>query len=377
MAWILFTRTPGLTADALISALERTGGAPQLLSRGAAELRALGLPAAASEFLASHAMRAPAQQLLATRLNHAEHRWLEQGEHAGQSLLTCTDSKFPPLLRQLRDCPVALYVDGRAESLADAQIAVVGSRNPTPSGRETAFEFARSLGRAGFCITSGLAEGIDAAAHRGALAADGVTIAVLGTGIDTVYPAHHARLAQEISASGGVLVSEFPPGTPARRANFPQRNRLIAALSLGTVVIEAAQRSGSLITARLAGEAGRDVFAVPGSIHNPLAHGCHQLIRQGAKLTASINDILTELQPDLIRACFESPAHEAGEARASSAPIDKNREILLDALDFEPAGVDTLAVRTGLKCEEISAQLLLLELEGQVTSAPGGRFLRR
>jgi DNA processing protein len=214
-------------------------------------------------------------------------RWLES---SGTGLLPATCSSYPPLLLESPDAPAVLFVRGDIRILSEPQLAMVGSRNPTAGGRATAREFASFFARAGLTITSGLALGIDAACHEGALAADGPTIAVLGCGLDRIYPRNHEALAERIAASGA-LVTEFPPGSEPLRACFPQRNRIIAALSHGTLVVEAAQRSGSLITARLAGVAGREVFAIPGSIHNPLARGCHQLIRQGAKLVERPEDV--------------------------------------------------------------------------------------
>ena len=221
----------------------------------------------------------------------AERAWIKHPHH---HLVAFTDPRYPNSLRMLANRPVALYVAGNPQVLNDPQLSIVGSRNPTAAGRDTAFAFAESLAARGLAITSGLAEGIDSAAHRGALAAQGVTLAVLGNGLDGIYPRCNRCLSEEILFRGA-LISEFPLGTPPRRANFPQRNRIIGALSLGTLVVEAARRSGSLITARLAGDQNRELFAVPGSIHNPLSRGCHELIRQGAKLTETVADILSEL----------------------------------------------------------------------------------
>jgi len=219
--------------------------------------------------------------------------WLQQAQHR---LVGIGDDAYPGMLAQIPGAPRELYVDGDPDVLHLPALAIVGSRNPTAGGSRTAFEFARHLGAAGFCIVSGLAQGIDAAAHRGALAAGAKTIAFLGHGIDRIYPAVNRDLAREIAAHGA-LVSEFPLGTPPGRALFPQRNRLISGISFGTLVVEAARHSGSLITARLAAEQGREVFAIPGSIHNPLSRGCHQLIRQGAKLVETADDIVSELAP--------------------------------------------------------------------------------
>jgi DNA processing protein len=248
---------------------------------------------------------------------------------------------------------------------------MVGSRNPTAGGKSTAREFASWFARAGLTITSGLALGIDTACHEGALAAGGTTVAVLGCGLDQVYPPENQVLAQRIAACGAVI-SEFPPGTRPRAACFPQRNRIIAGLSHGTLVIEAAQRSGSLITARLAGVAGREVFAIPGSIHNPLARGCHQLIRQGAKLVERAEDVLCELKISLSAQLVASSSTQPGQA----PKLDKEYKILLDALAFEPASVDSLIERTGMNSESIASMLLILELDGHVAPHPGGRYSR-
>jgi DNA processing protein len=252
---------------------------------------------------------------------------------------------------------------------------MVGSRNPTAGGRATAREFASSFARAGLTITSGLALGIDAACHVGALDADSPTIAVLGCGLDQIYPRNHEALAERI-VSSGALVSEFPPRTPPLPACFPQRNRIIAGLSHGTLVVEAAQKSGSLITARLAGVAGRDVFAIPGSIHNPLARGCHELIRQGAKLVERPEDVLCELKISLAAQLVASAPGEASLPKEAASLLDKEYKILLDALAFEPASVDSLIERTGMNSESIASMLLILELDGHVAPHPGGRYSR-
>ncbi len=285
------------------------------------------------------------------------------------------DPRFPQLLLRARDCPIAIYVAGSVEVLSDPQLSIVGSRNPSKGGEENAFAFAKHLARQGLTITSGLAVGIDTAAHRGALAGGGPTVAVLGTGIDVTYPPGNRELAEQI-AKHGALISEFAPGTSARRENFPRRNRIIAALALGTLVVEAARQSGSLITARLAGEYGREVFAIPGSIHNPLARGCHQLIRQGAKLTETADDILTELD---FAGHFAADSSRSAGHRTEPRPapgMDKDHKILLDALGFDPTDLDTLIVRTGFKADAVSSMMLILELEGYVQAAPGGRYSR-
>jgi DNA processing protein len=248
---------------------------------------------------------------------------------------------------------------------------MVGSRNPTPAGRTNARNFAAYFARVGLTITSGLAVGIDAASHEGALLGGGLTVAVCGTGLDQVYPTQHAGLAARIREHGA-LVSEFPPRTPPRRVNFPQRNRLISGLSVGTLVVEAARESGSLITARLAAEQGREVFAIPGSIHSPLSRGCHKLIREGAKLVEDAADVLSELKFSLSKEALASSPGPVGKLPA----LDKEYEMLLDALGFEAATIDVLVERTGLPGESIASMLLILELEGRVAPHPGGRYGR-
>ena len=301
-----------------------------------------------------------------------EHEWLQQADH---HLVSPGDADYPELLAGIPGPPERLYVIGDPGYLHLPALAIVGSRNPTAGGKQNAYEFARHLGASGFCIVSGLAQGIDAAAHRGALAAGAPTVAFLGHGIDRVYPAANHELAQEI-AGHGALVSEFPLGTPPNRTLFPQRNRLISGVSLGTLVVEAARRSGSLITARLAAEQGREVFAIPGSIHNPLSRGCHQLIRQGAKLVESADDIVTELAP-LAGALLQSV--DASEtARASTRGIDGSRDEeyvqLLDVLGHDPVGTDDIVRRSGLTIDQVSSMLLILELEGKIEKLSGGRY---
>lgn len=282
-------------------------------------------------------------------------------------------AEFPPLLRQIPDPPVALFIRGAAALLASPQLAMVGSRNPSVEGRRNAEEFAAYLSRCGLTITSGMALGVDAASHRGALKAGGSTVAVWGTGLDKAYPPRNLDLAEEIAAKG-LLVSEFPPGTPPLPTHFPRRNRLISGLSVGTLVVEAANRSGSLITARLASEQGREVFAIPGSIHNPMARGCHRLLREGAKLVESAADILEELAP-LLK--LELPAAEpATDAAPAAPPEDPEYRLLLNSLDFAPTSVDSLVERTGLTPDVVSSMLLMLELQGHVEASPGGGYSR-
>ncbi len=298
--------------------------------------------------------------------------WLEG---PNRSLLTADDPRYPSQLAAIRGMPPALFVEGDPAVLSLPQVAIVGSRAPTSDGRETAFDLAARLAAAGFAITSGLADGIDGQAHRGALAARGVTIAVCGTGLDRVYPAAHRELAAGIAASGA-LVSEFPIGTPPRAQNFPRRNRLMSGLARGVLVIEAAARSGSLITARLAGEQGREVMAVPGSIHNPLARGCHRLIKDGAALVESIDDVLAALGVSLATGATKTAWKTGDGANIPGGPLDSDAEMLLNALGFGPAGLDRLVQRTGLAAHSVISKLQLLELEGRVETLAGGRYSR-
>ena len=302
----------------------------------------------------------------------ADLRWVEK---SGAHLIPCTSPVYPPMLARTAGAPPVLYVLGDTEVLHTAQLAMVGSRNPTPGGRSIAKEFAAYFARSGLTITSGLALGIDAMSHEGALSADGLTIAVCGCGLDQVYPRQHAELAVRIREQGA-LVSEFPPRAPPLRAYFPQRNRIISGLSIGVLVVEAAQRSGSLITARFASEQGREVFAIPGSIHNPLARGCHKLIREGAKLVEEAADVLSELAIPLREQPLAPHGGMPGGTTSAASALDKEYEILLDALGFEPASIDALAERTGISGESVASMLLILELEGRVAPHPGGRYGR-
>jgi DNA processing protein len=297
-----------------------------------------------------------------------DNEWLQM---PGNTIIARGDDDFPELLAQIQSSPDRLFVKGDPGLLQMPALAIVGSRNPTQAGARNAFEFARHLGAAGFCIVSGLAEGIDTAAHRGALEAGAATVAFLGHGIDRIYPASNRDLAH-IIAERGALVSEFPLGTHPHKSLFPQRNRLISGLALGTLVVEAARRSGSLITARYAGEQGREVFALPGSIHNPLARGCHKLIRQGAKLVETAEDIVAELAPlssHLLQNSLESTTHEAPSDRD-----DDEYHHLRKYLGHDPVSIDELAENSGLTIDQVSSMLLILELEGEVESLSGGRY---
>lgn len=295
----------------------------------------------------------------------ADLAWMEQDDC---HILMLGEAAYPEQLAELDDAPPLLFVRGDPAVLQNPQLAIVGSRNPSVVGREIAEDFARHLASSGLVITSGLAQGIDAASHQGALKAGGQTVAVFATGLDRVYPAKNRDLARRIVQQGGVLVSEQPPGMPPIQGNFPRRNRLISGLSLGTLVVEAALRSGSLITARLAAEQGREVFAIPGSIHNPLARGCHRLIRQGAKLVETAQDILEELAPQLHAILQQDDADRGVEKGAQDDP-------LLACMGDGISSIDQLVARSGLTAETVSSMLLMHELGGRVIASPGGYAL--
>jgi DNA processing protein len=358
--WLVLYHATGIGTASFHQLLDIFAGPAAILNAGTDTLREQGLSQPGI-----HSLRHPDQSAIDRDLE-----WLEQ---PGNHLLTCADPRYPVLLGHLPDAPPVLYVHGDVDLLAAPQLAMVGSRNPTPSGRQTAIDFARHLSAAGLVITSGLALGIDAASHLGALDAGGQTIAVMGTGLDRVYPASNRPLARQI-AEQGALVSEFPVGTPPLSANFPRRNRVITGLSLGTLVVEAALRSGSLISARCATEQGREVFAIPGSIHNTLARGCHALIRQGAKLVETAMDIIDELGP-LAASCDTRPVQAGDEPVASWQPAEEYRQ-LLELMGFEEVLIDRLVDRSGLTPAEVSSMLLQLELAGHVASSPGGHYNR-
>lgn len=361
-AWLRLTLTPGLSpGDA--RALLRECGLPTALFD---DTTAPGRLARAAGEPAARALRGAPDRALAESLARAG-QWLDGAP--GRFLLSLADDDYPRALLQLSDPPILLYGQGRRELLALPALAIVGSRNATRQGTENAAAFAAHLGRAGLCIVSGMAAGIDAAAHRGALEAGCASIALLGTGLDIVYPASNRALAAELARTG-LLLTEYALGTPAHPHNFPRRNRLIAALARGVLVVEAAVHSGSLITARIAGELGREVCAIPGSIHSPLARGCHRLIRDGARLVESAQDVLEELR-------WTAPAAPVAPGAAEGeGPPDGAEAQLLQAMGFDPADMDTLAQRTGRACGPIAAALLELELRGLVERLPGGRYQR-
>jgi len=356
LPWLALLAVPDLGRRERFALIEHFGTASAVFDAGRGHLQKLlpDRPAAVAVLAAG-----PDGDAHASALD-----WLAQ---PGRHLLTWTDADYPPLLRQIPDPPLALYVLGDRTALSRPQLAIVGSRNASAAGRENAHAFARHLAGAGLVVTSGLALGIDGAAHRGALAAaNGMTVAVAATGLDRVYPGRHKELAHEIVARGA-LVSEFPLGTPPLAENFPVRNRLISGLSLGVLVVEAAVGSGSLITARLATDQGREVFAIPGSIHSPLSRGCHALIRQGAKLVETANDVLEELG---------ALARVARAARPLPADLPDAQRQLLEHLGHDPASVDQLVERSGLTAEAVSSMLVQLELQGLVEAGAGGRYQR-
>jgi DNA processing protein len=357
--WLALHRAPGVGPRTFRRLLERYGSPRAVLETAAAEGAASGIEAPALDYL-----RHPDWERVERDL-----RWLEE---AGGEVVPLDDPGYPPLLRQIADAPPLLYILGDAAVLCRPQLAMVGSRNPTPAGTDNARNFAYSLTLAGLTITSGLALGIDAASHLGALSAGGMTVAVAGTGVDVVYPSSHAKLAQDI-ASRGAIVSEFPLGTAPVPGNFPRRNRIIAGLCVGVLVVEAARHSGSLITARFAVEGGREVFAIPGSIHNPLARGCHALIRQGAKLVETARDIAEELEGFLAQAVTEIASCSGNDA--ADLPVECQE--LMKHLTFDPSPVDELVERSGLTAEAVSSMLLMLELQGHVSSMAGGLYARR
>jgi DNA processing protein len=299
-------------------------------------------------------------------------RILAWGEQPDHHLILQDSPLYPPRLRAIADAPPLLYLRGRIEALCEPQLSIVGSRNPSHQGNETAFDFARRLAALGIAITSGLALGIDAAAHRGALAAHGTTLAIFGTGLDRVYPLSHRNLAHQIVAEGGALIAELPPDCGPLAHNFPRRNRIISGLSLGILVVEAALKSGSLITARLAAEQGREVFAVPGSIYHPLARGCHQLIRQGARLVETPQEILEDLAPQLKPLLNLPPLCETETAPAPAADLDADYQRLLNAIDDQPTAIDQIVLRSQLTPDAVSSMLLILELQGHVVAGGGG-----
>ena len=357
--WLRLTRTPGLGAAALRQLLSAIGLPTRIFAAGRGALVAVVGDARAAAIGQAHT-----DPQLAAAINQA----LAWRAMPGNAILTLADAAYPQALLAVADPPPLLFLKGRVELLGRPALAIVGSRNATAQGLANAENFARTLSLVGYTIVSGQALGIDTAAHRGALGHAGSTIAVIGTGADIVYPARNRELAHAIAADG-LIVSEFPLGTPALAPNFPRRNRIISGLARGVLVVEAALRSGSLITARLAGEQGRDVFAIPGSIHSPLSKGCHVLIKQGAKLVDSAQDIVEEL------GSLGAPLPAPGAAR-TVVDVNDPKEGLLAAIGYDAVGLDALQARSGLGVDALSALLLELELEGRAARLPGGLVQR-
>ncbi len=358
--WLALFQLRELTLPQKHQLLERWPEPRGLLDTPAAELEAAGLPHAVINTVGACAKalrEAPDQHITAA---------IEWQQCPARRILTLSDPLYPPALRELATPPLLLFVVGDASLLSKPQIAIVGSRNASPAGLETAASLAAGLSEAGLVITSGMALGVDTASHRGTLAANGTTIAVLGCGVDVPYPRRNARLAQQIAATGA-LVSEFPLSSPPRRENFPRRNRIVSGLSQGVLVIEAALKSGSLISANLAAQQGREVFAVPGSIYNPLSRGCHWLIRQGAKLVETAEDVLEELP---MQGAL-SPIHAPQAARLQPQLSELEQQVLR-WIDYHATSMDMLVARSSLDVNTLGQQLVSLELKGQIASVAGG-----
>lgn len=352
-SWLQLTLTAGLGAATIRKLLRQFGLPQQVLAR--------------MHELSSELPTAVLGALGSAEVERAVSRALEWSDAPGHWIVTLGDEAYPRALLEIADPPTLLYGVGRVELLQHTALAVVGSRNASAQGERNAVDFAKTLSDAGLTIVSGLAIGIDAAAHRGALAGASSTIGVLGTGIDIVYPRRNTDLASEIAARGA-MISEFPLGTPAMAQNFPRRNRLISGLARGCLVVEAALASGSLITARAAADQGREVFAIPGSIHSPLCKGCHALIKAGAKLVESADDVLAELGG------FRPHSYASTtDKRGSAAPFASG---LLAHMGHDPVDVDSLCTRAGMSAEQVSSELLRLELDGRVTALPGGLYQR-
>ena len=388
--WVTLWRVSGVGPKSFQKLLSNIGDPATVLSSNISTLTQSGI----SEKLAHAILDSKTNQEMAI----PDIDWLNEADN--HNIITIHCNEYPELLKRISDPPPLLYVHGKLSLLKDPQIAIVGSRNPTQGGTNNAYEFAKHLGQTGFCITSGLALGIDGIAHSGALEVNTPTIAVIATGIDRVYPAKHREIAHKI-ADNGAIVTEFPIGTQPKSSNFPRRNRIISGLSYGTLVVEAAQQSGSLITARLAMEQNREVFAIPGSIHNPLARGCHQLIRQGAKLVETAQDILeemsavidvSELQDDQQISASASTDHATtsetsiktdssdtktlATTQSLNPSADDDQQIILNEMGFDPTSIDQLVVRTGINTASLSASLLMLELQNQIASNGGGTYTR-
>ena len=376
-------RAPGFGSASVQHLLSHFGNVINALDSSNNELSQAGLKPAKIEILRSTKPSDADVDLM----------WLDGA--AQRHIISREDDHYPLSLKNTRHPPPLLFAVGNAELFNDPQIAMVGSRNPTSGGKENARAFAAHLAQNGICITSGLALGVDAESHLGALEADGTTIAVVATGMDIIYPARNRKLAERIAAQG-LIVSEFPIGVKPQAKNFPRRNRIISGMSVGTLVVEAALRSGSLVTAKHAMEQGREVFAIPGSIHNPMARGCHQLIRQGAKLVETASDILEEVstqlhtfisenhdeewtQPKIFMDSLEKQSTPKSNKTAENLPeytLDDDGRLILETLGHDPVPVDQIVLKTGLTTEEVSSMLLMLELQGYIAACGGGHYMQ-
>jgi DNA processing protein len=359
--WLALWRVKGVGAKTYLSLLEVFSKPSRVFSASTQELKNAGI----STVVAQRIKQVDYSEI------EPDLKWLER---KGCHVMCWCDADYPALLKEIPDPPPILFIRGDRSLLSSLQIAMVGTRNPSPVALKTAQAFAKNFAQFGLTVTSGLALGVDQAAHKGALEARGKTIAVAATGLDRVYPAGHKSLAEEIIKTGAI-VSEFPIGTQPKPGYFPRRNRIISGLSLGVLVVEAAIKSGTLVTAKHAMEQGREVFAIPGSIHNPLAKGCHYLIQQGAKLIETADDVLEELG-QLSLVALNEGNNEANETMLSASPVEHEYAALLEKIAFDPTSVDELIAETDFTAEEISSMLLVLELQGLVSSAPGGLFYR-
>lgn len=389
--WVRLLRTPSIGPKRYQKLLETFVSPENVFNASRSNLLAAGLSEKQTTAILNQAQDSADRDMAWLQASDAHH------------IITYTDVRYPERLKLIDSPPPLLYVQGDTSLLADPQLAIVGSRNPTQSGQDNAYQFAKYLAKQGLCITSGLALGIDGLSHHGALDATGATIAVMGTGLDRVYPAAHRGLAHQI-VEKGAIVSEFPVGTPVKAANFPRRNRMISGLSVGVLVVEAMLKSGSLITARYAMEQGKEVFALPGSIHNPLARGCHHLIRQGAKLVETAEHIFEELAPVLHDALKQNPLpflphaatcqtfSDTNNAKSTtnnqvnrdvdtinnvSNDLDADEQKLLDAMGYDPIPIDQIVEQTGFAIDAVSSILLLLELKGYVSACGRSQYLRQ
>ncbi len=361
-SWLVLNRIKGFGPKTINGLLEKFESPQHIFDSSVAELKHTGLSSSAIEKIKG-----------AVPEVDEDLAWLEA--HPRHHIITMQDPRYPSLLKEITDPPVLLYVNGDPYLLSMPQLAMVGSRSATAGGLEIAREFSRILVDMGLVVTSGLALGVDAAAHEGALASTGRTVAVLGTGPDRIYPASHLKLAGQIVETGAI-VTEFIPGAAPRKDHFPRRNRVISGLALGTLVVEAAKQSGSLITARFAMEQGKEVFAVPGSIRNPQAKGCHALIREGAKLVESVEDIIEELGP-VFATLYPEKDRNSAEGEMDTHSFCNEQKLIMDSLGFDPVSVNEIVERSGLTASDVSSILLALELEGHVCSQVGGMYLRK